>query len=317
MPSTSPSTRSRSASAIPGSAVTPRALRTTDGSGSSRPSGRSRSASAAADRPSIFCTRSIRSSSDVRYSPTSRPLRSTVMRSQISYTWSRKCETNRIATPRVLSSRMTRNSSATSSKSRLEVGSSSTSTLTSVEMARAMATSCCTASGCAPSTDAGSISRPRSASASCAQLRMARQSIAPRRPRGSRPSAMFSATVRFWQEVDLLVDRADAGLLRVTRRRELHHLTRDADDARVQRQRTGERLDERRLARAVLAHERVDLAREHAEVDVVERGVRPESHCRAGHLHQRQQVVHGAYHAVGRSASPCPRRDVIFAGPRA
>ena len=59
------------------------------------------------------------------------------MRSQISYTWSRKCVTNRIATPLSRSRRMSANSACTSSASRLEVGSSRISTRASVDTARA------------------------------------------------------------------------------------------------------------------------------------------------------------------------------------
>ena len=76
------------------------------------------------------------------------------------------------------------------------MGSSSTSTRTSVEIARAIATSCWIASEWLPSVDAGSMSIPRSASTSVASRRIRRQSIAPKR-RGSRPSTMFSATDRF------------------------------------------------------------------------------------------------------------------------
>ena len=91
---------------------------------------------------------------------------------------------------------MTRNSSAHSSRSRLDVGSSSTSTRTSVKIARAMATSCCTASECRPRIEAGSMSSPRSASTAAACSRIRGQSIIPNR-RGSQPSAMFSATEMF------------------------------------------------------------------------------------------------------------------------
>ena len=101
-----------------------------------------------------------------------------------------------MATPRSLSSRITRKSSATSLRSRLEVGSSRTSTLTSVEMARAIATSCCTATGWVPRIDAGSMSSPSSWSTAAPLRRIARQSMTPNRL-ASRPRAMFSATETF------------------------------------------------------------------------------------------------------------------------
>ena len=96
------------------------------------------------------------------------------------------------------------------------------------------------------------------------------------------------------QQVDLLIDRADPGLLRVVGRREVHELTADAQLAFAEREGAGDRLDERGLARAVLAHEGVDLAGEHAEVHAVDRGIRPEAHGRAGELQQRGGVVHHA-----------------------
>ena len=67
-----------------------------------------------------------------------------------------------------------------------------------MSIARAMATSCCTASECDPSSEAGSMSRLTRASSSRACGAWRRQSIPPKR-RGSRPSMMFSATVRFAQ----------------------------------------------------------------------------------------------------------------------
>ena len=79
------------------------------------------------------------------YSPTSWPSRSTVIRSQTSYTWSKKWVTKRMPTPLARRSRISRKSLATSCSSREEVGSSRISTLQSMSTARAMATICCTA----------------------------------------------------------------------------------------------------------------------------------------------------------------------------
>ncbi len=93
-----------------------------------------------------------------------------------------------------------RNNSATSSASRLDVGSSSTSTRTSTATARAIATSCCTARGWLDNTESGSMLRPMRCSSSLARARVARVSIAPR-VRGSRPRRMFSATVKFGQRL--------------------------------------------------------------------------------------------------------------------
>ena len=87
------------------------------------------------------------------------------------------------------------NSSATSSTSSDEVGSSRTNTWAWMSMALAIATSCCTAMECEPSNDPGSMSRFSSLSTERLCLRMARNEMAPRK-RGSRPSMMFSATER-------------------------------------------------------------------------------------------------------------------------
>ena len=71
-------------------------------------------------------------------------------------------------------------------------------------------------------------------------------------------------------EVDLLVDGRDAGGLRVGGAGRHAGLPADRDGAAVDRVDAGERLDQRRLAGAVLAHEGVDLAGAEGEVDAVE-----------------------------------------------
>ena len=85
------------------------------------------------------------------------------------------------------------------SASRLDVGSSRISTWASTSIARAIDTSCCTASECDSSGDPGSMSRCSCSSTSAARRRIAGQSIAAeaarlpaehrcsRRPRGWRP----------------------------------------------------------------------------------------------------------------------------------
>ena len=173
------------------------------------------SGAATSSLPIILEMSSVRSSSAVRYSPTYRPLRRTVMRSLIAYTWSRKCETNRIATPWSRSRRMTANSCSTSVASRLDVGSSRMSTLESVTIARLIATSCCIAS---ESDDSGSrvsrCSRPSLASASLG-------AAVGRLPLDAEPAADLVAEHHVLAdrevraEVDLLVHDRDAGRLGV------------------------------------------------------------------------------------------------------
>ena len=88
-------------------------------------------------------------------------------------------------------------------------------------------------------------------------------------------------------QVDLLVDRPDPELLRVVRRPEPHGRPVQPELAGRQRERPRDRLDQRGLAGAVLAHERVHLAGEEPEVDPVERGVRAEVDGAPRELEQR------------------------------
>ena len=93
------------------------------------------------------------------------------------------------------------------------------------------------------------------------------------------------------QQVDLLVDRADARAAGPrAASRSARPIAVEPELARGQRERPGDRLDQRRLAGAVLAHERVDLAGEEPEVDGVERGVGAEAHRRPGELEERPRV---------------------------
>ncbi len=72
-------------------------------------------------------------------------------------------------------------------------------------------------------------------------------------------------------EVDLLVHGADAGVLRLGGTRERAFGPVDHDLSSIDRVDPGQRLDERGLPGAVLAHQGVHLAGEEPEVDAVER----------------------------------------------
>ena len=92
-----------------------------------------------------------------------------------------------------------------------------------------------------------------------------------RRRRSSRPRYMFWTTSRLSREREVLVDDLDperGGVLRAVDR---DRLALEEDLARVDRVDPGDALDERRLAGAVVADERHDLARRDVEVDLVER----------------------------------------------
>ena len=97
------------------------------------------------------------------------------------------------AMSRALRSRMIANSAAVSLASRLAVGSSSTSTRVSSSSARAIATSCCTATEKDPSGRSMSMSTPSRASLARACSRALRHEIMPKRP-AVRSSAMFLVT---------------------------------------------------------------------------------------------------------------------------
>ena len=123
------------------------------------------------------------------------------MRSLIAYTWSRKCETNRIATPWSRRPRNTVKRFSTSTESRLDVGSSRMRTLASITMARLMATSCCMAmemdaSGWRESRCSSPMARRDRFAAAC----VARQ-LMPKAPRTSWPSMRFSPMLRFVQRL--------------------------------------------------------------------------------------------------------------------
>ncbi len=75
----------------------------------------------------------------------------------------------------------------------------------------------------------------------------------------------------FGNQVDFLVDRADARALRGTRAVERHGHAVDADLARIGLVKAGEDLDQRRLAGAVLAHQPVHLARAQRQRHAVQR----------------------------------------------
>jgi len=90
------------------------------------------------------------------------------------------------------------------------------------------------------------------------------------------PVAWFPAEVQVAghahqrNEVDLLVDRGDAGLLGVEWPAEAHRFAVVAHLAGVGLVHPGQHLDEGGLAGAVLAHQRVYLARGHGQADAVE-----------------------------------------------
>jgi hypothetical protein len=92
-------------------------------------------------------------------------------------------------------------------------------------------------------------------------------------------------------QIDLLIDRADAQRAGFARRIDRDALAVDADFALVAADRAGHDLDERGLAGPVLAHERVDFAGLNAKIDVIERPDAGKRFRYAQHFNPRRQGV--------------------------
>ena len=71
---------------------------------------------------------------------------------------------------------------------------------------------------------------------------------------------MFSAIERWRREAQLLLDHGDAEAARLARRQQRELAAVDADAALVGPQHAGQQVDQRALAGAVLAEQRVDAA---------------------------------------------------------
>ena len=125
--------------------------------------------------------------------PASAPSRSTVTRSQICITSSRRWVTNTTAMPRPFSPRTIANSRCTSLSDRAEVGSSMTTSFASIDSARAISTICCSATDRSETSRRGSTASPTSAASAAVRRCSSPQSTRPPRV-GSRPMNTFSAT---------------------------------------------------------------------------------------------------------------------------
>ena len=105
------------------------------------------------------------------------------------------------------------------------------------------------------------------------------------------------------QQVHLLVDRPDPEALRLRHRARRDLGPVDADDPRVPRQRPGQDLDQGRLARAVLADQRMDLARLQREIHPIERAhpeEGPRDPTRLQHLPRHGPLLRQAGAPAGR-----------------
>jgi len=222
------------------------------------------------------------------YSPTNFPLRSTVMRSQISYTWSRKVrdEQYRDRPCRAIGGSGPNSASTSVPRPGSRVGSSENQhgARRSTRAARPRPASCCRAAGRPPAICVTSSSMPRPAN----QLGAARgaRSRASRLPwprlhgrRGYRPAQIFFREPRGSAADGFsLVNGAYAELLRLQWRTGSDRPGRSSSSMLPASGAwtAGEHLDQRGLAGAVLAHEGVHFNR-HASVSST-----PASACTPG-----------------------------------
>ena len=139
-----------------------------------------------------------------------------------------------------------------------------------------------------PTRARGSTWTPSSSSASAREPARRGASRSSRVRRGSRPMRMFSATVSVGASVSSWLIATMPCSIACARAGERDGLAVDLDRAGVGLERAVEDLHERRLARAVLAGERVDLARQQLEVDAVEGQHARERLADARHAHERR-----------------------------
>src|SRR5690606_3658087 len=114
-------------------------------------------------------------------------------------------------------------------------------------------------------------------------------------------------------EVDLLVDRGNPRGLCITGALEAAFLPGDDDRSGVDAVDASERLDQGRLAGAVLAHQRMDLSLEEAEVHAIERLHSGECDRYPPHLDDGQFFIHGTgFQSLERG---CPGDAALAAPP--
>ena len=220
--------------------------------------------------------RMIRSSStgSLRQSmlSTVRPSRSTVMRSATRATSFNLCEIRIEAMPCSLNATSRSSSAALSVSFRLAVGSSRIKRRTRLESAFAISTSCCLPTPRSVTSVSGCSRRPTWASSSRVRRCTASRSIMPNRL-GRCDRKMFSAIdisgIRASSWWMMMIPSASESLM--SRKLPLLAVEDDRPLIAAAGIDAAEHLHQRRLARAVLAHEGMDLAGLHGEVDVAQR----------------------------------------------
>ena len=190
------------------------------------------------------------------------PLRRTVSRSQKRRTSRSRCEMNTMVTPSRRSRSICAPSQSMSRPDSVEVGSSSSRMRGRRNSARAISIFCRTARSRSPTSARGSMSAsPIAAKCASTSRSPARRRNWPSRPRGARGSSMFSATVR--SRISVSSWNAVCTPWRcASRRARQHHLPAEQlDPAAIGQDQSGQQLDHRGLAGAVLAEQRVHRRR--------------------------------------------------------
>jgi hypothetical protein len=212
----------------------------------------------------------------------------------------------RTAMPSALSAATRSSSPSASAGDSAAVGSSMTRMRASSDSALAISTVCCSAIESSRTVWPARIVPAR------AEALEQRVRVALHPPRVDHPAPHRLAAEEdvlgdgpVGEEVELLVDDRDAVVLGVERVVQLDRLAVDGDRARVGAVHAGEDLHQGRLAGAVLADDRVDLARGAGEVDAVQDGDAVEGLDDAGHP---QPLAHAAVTATGVAAGTSTQR---------
>ena len=220
-----------------------------------------------------------------------------------------------IPTPSSLRVRTSAKSDATSSSVSELVGSSRTRTRASIESARAISTSCCWSGLSRRTGSDGSTSRPSRRSASKARRRVARQSInGPRRTMRC-PRKTFSVIERSGARVVSCVTVAIPLRSASAGSRKSHGRPASDTVARVRLDLPRQDVEQGRLARAVLADERVHFAGKDGDAGAAERVDAPVALVQRRCLQERIRGHRLA--AVGQRRPPHRSRRSIRARPAA
>ena len=188
--------------------------------------------------------------------------------------------------------RLTRSSRrAASSRSSAAVGSSITRIRASIARAFAISTNCCWAIDRSPAPVSAADRRTEAGEQTlCIVAHLAPIKHAVARRLDAEKDVLRDAPVR--QEAQLLMDNADAGAARCNGVRKFDLLAIEEYPAAIGLIGAAKDFDQRRLSRAVLAAERMDLAARAAERHIVQRPHAGEGLADVQHLEGERRALH-------------------------